>query len=411
MTNIARDCRQQLLEIFQAALAETNGRARVSEYLHKHPLASPVYLIAFGKAAGAMARGAHEVLGNRIRDGLVVTKRGSSELLPWPVLEAGHPMPDEASLKAGERLIEFVKSIPQDAQVLVLLSGGASALVEALPSGLGLAQLRELNRWLLGAGLDIHAMNAIRKRISLLKGGRLAQLLYPRKVLCLAISDVSGDDPRSIGSGPLVAEPEADIPPLSVGAPEWLRTALQQAPPLPRPNDACFRNVTFRIVARLDDARRAAAETAGKLGYEVKVHAEFIEGDAVETGARLAHELLESGAGVMHVWGGETTVQLPPHPGRGGRNQSLALSAALVLRGHAGAWFLAAGTDGTDGPTEDAGALVDGETVARGKIHGLDTGTALAKADAGTLLEASGDLIHTGPTGTNVMDLILGIRT
>ena len=212
MTNIARDCRQQLLEIFQAALVETNGRARVSEYLHKHPLVSPVYLIAFGKAAGAMARGAHEVLGNRIRDGLVVTKRGSSELLPWPVLEAGHPMPDAASLEAGERLIEFVKSVPRDAQVLTLLSGGASALVEALPSGLGLTRLRELNRWLLGAGLDIHAMNAIRKRISLLKGGRLAQLLYPRKVLCLAISDVSGDDPRSIGSGPLVAEPEADIP-------------------------------------------------------------------------------------------------------------------------------------------------------------------------------------------------------
>ena len=159
-----------------------------------------------------MARGAHETLGDRILGGLVITKRGSSEPLPWPVLEAGHPMPDEASLKAGERLIEFVKSIPQDAQVLVLLSGGASALVEALPSGLGLAQLRELNRWLLGAGLDIHAMNAIRKRISLLKGGRLAQLLYPRKVLCLAISDVSGDDPRSIGSGPLVAEPEVDTP-------------------------------------------------------------------------------------------------------------------------------------------------------------------------------------------------------
>ena len=134
-----------------------------------------------------MARGAHETLGDRILGGLVITKRGSSEPLPWPVLEAGHPMPDEASLKAGERLIEFVKSIPQDAQVLALLSGGASALVEALPSGLGLAQLRELNRWLLGAGLDIHAMNAIRKRISLLKGGRLAQLLYPRK------GTVSGD--------------------------------------------------------------------------------------------------------------------------------------------------------------------------------------------------------------------------
>ena len=264
-----------------------------------------------------MARGAHETLGDRILGGLVITKRGSSEPLPWPVLEAGHPMPDEASLKAGERLIEFVKSIPQDAQVLVLLSGGASALVEALPSGLGLAQLRELNRWLLGAGLDIHAMNAIRKRISLLKGGRLAQLLYPRKVLCLAISDVSGDDPRSIGSGPLVAEPEVDTPQLSAGAPEWLRTALQQTPSLPRPSDACFRSVEFQIIARLDDAKRAAAETAKKLGYKVKAHAEFIEGDAVETGERLARELLESKPGVVQVWGGETTVRLPSTPGRG----------------------------------------------------------------------------------------------
>ncbi|MEK7796329.1 MAG: glycerate-2-kinase family protein, partial [Pseudomonadota bacterium] len=166
------DSRQYLLEIFRTAVSAVGGQACVSEYLRRHSPANPIFLIAFGKAACAMARGAHETLGDRILGGLVITKRGSSEPLPWPVLEAGHPMPDEASLKAGERLIEFVKSIPQDAQVLVLLSGGASALVEALPSGLGLAQLRELNRWLLGAGLDIHAMNAIRKRISLLKGGR-----------------------------------------------------------------------------------------------------------------------------------------------------------------------------------------------------------------------------------------------
>ena len=411
MTNITRDCRQQLLEIFRTAVSAVGGQACVSEYLRRHSPANPIFLIAFGKAACAMARGAHETLGDRILGGLVITKRGSSEPLPWPVLEAGHPMPDESSLKAGERLIEFVKSIPQDAQVLVLLSGGASALVEALPSGLGLAQLRELNRWLLGAGLDIHAMNAIRKRISLLKGGRLAQLLYPRKVLCLAISDVSGDDPRSIGSGPLVVEPEADTPQLSAGAPEWLRTALQQAPPLPRPNDACFRSVEFKIIARLDDAKRAAAETARKLGYKVKSHAEFIEGDAVETGEQLARGLLESEPGVVQMWGGETTVRLPPNPGRGGRNQSLALSAARVLKGRENVWLLSAGTDGSDGPTEDAGALVDGATVARGKLHGLDADVALAKADAGTFLEASGDLIHTGPTGTNVMDLMLGLKS
>jgi len=407
---VTADPRQQLLRIFLAAVAAVGGRARVSGYLRAQPPAGPVYLIAFGKAAGAMAQGARDALGDRILNGLVITKHGSEESLPWPVLESGHPMPDETSLEAGARLIEFTKSIPQGAQVLVLLSGGASALVEALPAGLGLTQLRELSRWLLGAGLDIHAMNAIRKRLSLLKGGRLAQLLYPRKVLCLAISDVSGDDPRSIGSGPLVAEPKADIPPLSDGAPAWLAAALQQAAPLPRPDDVCFQNVQLEIIARLDDAKRAAADAATALGYPVAIEPEFVAGDAVEAGTRLARKLLESSAGVVHLWGGETTVQLPPQPGRGGRNQSVALSAARVLRDRKDTWFLAAGTDGSDGPTEDAGALVDGATVVRGQAHGLDADTALAKADAGTFLEASGDLIHTGPTGTNVMDLMLGLK-
>ncbi len=397
--------------MFQTAVAAVNGRTCVRERLRRHPPTTPVYLIAMGKAACSMAQGAHEALGDGIREAFVVTKRGSVEPLPWPVLEAGHPMPDETSLAAGEGLIKFISIIPQDAPVLVLLSGGASALVEALPPGLGLAQLRELNHWLLGAGLDIHAMNALRKRLSLLKGGRLAQLLYPRNVLCLAISDVSGDDPRSIGSGPLVAEPETDIPRLSAGAPEWLRTALPQAPPLPLPDDACFKNVEFRIIATLDDAKRAAVAAAVKFGYRAVVEPEFVSGDAVETGARLARKLLESESGVVHIWGGETTVKLPRQPGRGGRNQSLALSAARALQGQRQVWFLAAGTDGSDGPTEDAGALVDGETVARGKTQGLDAAAALAKADAGSFLEASGDLVHTGPTGTNVMDLMLGLKS
>ncbi len=331
-----------------------------------------------------MAQGAHEALGERITDALIVTKRGSAESLPWPVLEAGHPLPDQSSLDAGERLIRFVQSIPQDAQVLVLLSGGASALVEALPAGIGLKEWQDINRWLLASGCDIHAMNAVRKRLSRIKGGRLAQLLYPRKVLCLAISDVPGDDPRSIGSGPLTADKASVLPDLA-GAPESLQVALAKAPPLPKADDPCFRNVELNIIATLADAKQAAAEAAQKLGYRVVAHPEFIEGDAVETGARLARELLESEPGVVQVWGGETTVRLPRQPGRGGRNQSLALSAALALR--------------------------DGETVARGELHGLKADKSLTAADAGTFLEASGDLIHTGPTGTNVMDLMLGLRS
>lgn len=404
------DPRQQLLEIFLAAVAAVGGRARVAGYLRAHPLTAPVYLIAIGKAAGAMAQGAHEVLGDTVRDACIVTKRGSAEFLPWPVLEAGHPMPDESSLEAGEKFIRFVQSIPQDAQVLVLLSGGASALVEALPAGVGLEEWQDINRWLLASGFDIHAMNAVRKRISRIKGGRLAQLLYPRKVLCLAISDVPGDAPRSIGSGPLTAD-ETDVLPDLVGSPEVLQVMLAKAPPLPKADDPCFRSVEFRIIATLTDAQQAAAEAARKLGYPVNVHPEFIAGDAIETGTRLARELLESEPGVVRVWGGETTIKLPPRPGRGGRNQSLALSAALAIQNQKNAWLLAAGTDGTDGPTEDAGALVDGETITRGELHGSKGREALVKADAGTFLEASGDLIQTGPTGTNVMDLILGLRT
>lgn len=391
-------------------MAETNGRACVSEYLRKHPPAGAVYLIAFGKAACAMARGAQETLGNQIRDALIVTKRGGSEPLPWPVLEAGHPLPDDASLAAGAKLIEFAASIPPDAQVLVLLSGGASALVEVLPAGVGIEEWQDIHRWLLASGFDIHAMNAVRKRLSRIKGGQLAQWLYPRRVLCLAISDVPGDAPRSIGSGPLTAD-EAGVLPDLAGAPESLRVALAKAPPLPKADDSCFRNIEFNIIATLATAKQAAAEAARKLGYLVNVRPEFIEGDAIETGARLGRELLESPPGVVHVWGGETTIRLPLRPGRGGRNQSLALSAALALQNHKNAWLLAAGTDGTDGPTEDAGALVDGETIARGELQGPMAREALARADAGTFLEESGDLIQTGPTGTNVMDLILGLRT
>ena len=145
-------------------------------------------------------------------------------------------------------------------------------------------------------------------------------------------------------------------------------------------------------------------------GYRAALDSAFVAGDAIQAGTRLAQKLLQSEAGVVHVWGGETTVQLPPSPGRGGRNQNLALAAALVLKQCDNVWFLSAGTDGTDGPTEDAGALVDGGTIARGAAAGLDAMQSLAQADAGSFLEASGDLVHAGPTGTNVMDIILGLR-
>lgn len=401
--------RQVLLEILLAALEAVNGRARVRAFLAARPLPAPVYLIAIGKAACAMARGAHEALGHAIGDGFVATKHGHAELLPWPVRETGHPVPDDASLAAGAALLAFADAIPRDAHVLVLLSGGASALVESLPAGADLALLQRLNRWLLGSGRDIAAMNRVRKRLSLIKGGRLAQRLAPRPVTCLAISDVPGDDPRFIGSGPLVPDETAAHEPID-GAPPDVRSALLAAPPLPGAGDPCFAGVRFEIVARLADAKQAAADAARPRGLNAVVHPEFVAGDAIAAGTRLAQAVLVSAPGVLQVWGGETTVQLPPHPGRGGRNQSLGLSAARALQGRADVLLLAAGTDGTDGPTPDAGALVDGGTIERGAGEGRDADAALARADAGGFLEASGDLIQTGPTGTNVMDLVLGWR-
>ncbi len=402
--------REDLLSIFQSALTAVDGRACVRDRLKERPLPGEVYMVAVGKAACAMAQGAQDVLGNRIADALIITKHGYAEPLPWPVLEAGHPLVNEASLEAGKQLLAFVARIPPDAAVLVLISGGASALVEALPPPIGLKQFQEINRWILGSGLDINNYNRIRRRLSRLKGGRLAKLLSPRRILCLVVSDVPGNDLRAIGSGPLVADEDLRRPLTIRGLPEFITEALKHMPPAPAPDDACFQNVKREIVATLDNAKSAAVEAAKKLGYPAMLETGFVSGDALEAGARLAKKLLRSDVGAVHVWGGETTVRLPEAPGRGGRNQSLALAAALELQDRNDVWFLAAGTDGTDGPTDDAGALVDSGTIARGVQAGLDARRSLDRADAGTFLEASGDLVQTGPTGTNVMDIMLGLK-
>lgn len=402
--------RENLLRIFQSALAAVHGRERVRIRLENTPFPGKVYMLAVGKAACAMAQGAQDALGDHIADALIVTKKGYAEPLPWTVLEAGHPLVDETSLEAGRKLLAFVDRIPKEAAVLVLISGGASALVEALPPEIDLDQFQKINRWILGSGLDINDYNRIRRRLSRIKGGRLAKLLSPRRVLCLVVSDVPGNDLRAIGSGPLVADEDLRRPLTLRGLPDFIVEALKHMPPAPAPDDACFQNVIREIVATLDNAKSAAVEAAKELGYQSVLETSFISGDALEAGARLAKKLLRSDAGTIHVWGGETTVTLPESPGRGGRNQSLALAAAMMLQGHDDTWFLAAGTDGTDGPTDDAGALVDGGTVTRGEQAGQNAKQALAKADAGSFLEASGDLVQTGPTGTNVMDIMLGLK-
>lgn len=389
-------------------------------------LIGPWYLFAVGKAASAMAAGAWEVLDGRIADALIITKEGHCAPWPvrgaggartgreppsWPCIESGHPRPDGRSLAAGERLLAFVDALPQGAPVLSLLSGGASALVEVPVPGVGLAELQAANDWLLGSGLDIAVMNRVRGALSRIKAGRLGARLAGHPVLNLMISDVPGDRPEVIGSGLLVAGSAAAATPgaSEPDLPPWLAGLMAGVPPPPVPGDPALSDIHTHIVAANADARAAALTAGREAGLAAYDHGEGLRGDAIECGTQLARTLCDGPEG-LHVWGGETTVRLPDRPGRGGRNQTLALAAARELAGRDDVCLLAVGTDGTDGPTDDAGALVDGGTLARGEGEGLSVQVCLTRADAGRFLAASGDLVQTGPTGTNVMDLVLGLK-
>ena len=403
--------RSDLLQIFRAGVDEVNGRTVVAKYLAQHPLKHACSLVALGKAASAMAQGAIDALGDSLLDGLVISKPGhlDREILEargLMAMEGGHPVPDANSLKAGTALIDYLSQLPADRPLLFLISGGTSSLVEVLNEGIQLDDLRRVNQWLLGSGFSIEKMNQVRKSMSAIKGGGLLHHIGERRVTGLFISDVRWDDPAVIGSGLLAAE-QGDVEAVgSMKLPDWISRLTesgnrQQLPASPQ--------VELHVVASLRDAREAAAEAARALGYDTQVSHAFINASAENAGRRLALELMDSLPGV-YIWGGEPSVLLPDNPGRGGRNQHLALSAACVIEGADDILFLSAGTDGSDGPGADAGALVDGATLGRAGRRGFDSELSLTGADSGSLLAASGDLIHTGPTGTNVMDLIVGLR-
>ena len=403
--------RAAVLDIYRAGVAAVAGRGAVARALTEDAagLGDGCDLIAIGKASVAMAEGARDVLGDAIGRGLVITKHGyaSNHTLDarYRILEAEHPVPGPRSLAAGADLLDFCAGLAPGRPVLCLISGGASSLVEALPPGMCLAELRRLNQLLLASGLDILRMNALRKAVSRLKAGRLGVRLCGHPVEGLLISDVPGDDPAAVGSGLLVASASVPVTEVPIEVEQLL--AAVELPP--RPDADALKHVRIRIVAGQTQARAAAASRARALGFAVTVHPDLLEGEASAVGARLVDQLRQSPPGVQ-VWGGEPVVHLPSTPGQGGRAQHLALAAARALEGVSDVLLLAAGTDGSDGPTDDAGAVVDGETCARGRRHGLDPSDALAGFDAGRFLAASGDLLRTGPTGTNVMDLVIGLR-
>lgn len=382
------DRRHQLLrDLLGAGLARVEGRRCVREALLARPaapLGAAVWAAAVGKAAAAMALGAHDALGRSLERVLVITKSGhlTPELLSLPGVEAhesAHPLPDERSLAAGRRLLEWVDSLPGTVAPLFLISGGASSLVEVLAPDASLAELERISAQGLAAGIPIGELNARRARLSRIKGGGLAAHLSGRHARALFISDVPDDEPAVIGSGLLgPAAGGADL-------------------------------IERQIIASVDLAMEAVVAAARQLGLTAERARERFAGEATRLAARFTHELL-IGKSQVRVWGGESTVHLPAHPGRGGRNQHLALAAAIYLPEYPELALLAVGTDGTDGPTEAAGGLVDAETCARVALAGLDAEDCLLRADSGAALAAADALVRTGPTGTNVADLVIGLK-
>jgi hydroxypyruvate reductase len=381
--------RSILLDLFRVALDAVDGARAVQRALDDAlqsphgPTRPPRWQgFAVGKAAASMWCGARAALGSRLERGLVIVPdddpyAARAAAAGAEVLHAAHPVPDSRSVAAGARLLEAVASLPADVQPLFLVSGGSSSLVELPRDGVTLDDLRAAGAAGLAAGLPIGELNRRRAALSQLKGGGLTLALRSRPALALFVSDVPDDDTGVIGSGLLAA----------------------------RPGD----RVERRIVASLAQALAAVEAAAGRLGLAVTREPARLVGAAAEQGTRLAAALVAGPAGLL-LAGGETTVTLPPHPGRGGRNQQLALAAALRLSGSADCTLLACGTDGIDGASGDAGAVVDGDSCARIRDAGLDPQRQLAQADAGTALEAAGDLVHTGPTGTNVCDIVMGLK-
>ncbi len=382
-----------------------NGRSCVHAALRQSVFADNLYLVAIGKAADAMTAGAIDAVGGGLRAGLVITRHGHQDT---PVyrdprivsLEAGHPLPDEQSLAAGNALRLFLANAPADAHFLFLISGGASSLAEVPVEGVSLASLRTLTRWLLASGLPIDAVNRVRTAFSQIKGGRLLHDLAGRHAELLLISDVPGDVPAHIGSGLLLPTVPRSLPELPAQFADLPQSSLPETEPS---------NVSTRILATNRQAMQAIMTAASMSGRPAHLHETLPAPEAAACGEYIADFLVDTKPGV-HIWGGETTVQLPAHPGRGGRNQMLALAAAQRITGHEGIYLLAAGTDGTDGNSCDAGALVDGGSLIRGTDAAFDARECLSRADAGAFLEASGDLVYTGPTGTNVMDIIIALK-
>ena len=420
--------REDLQEIFAAGLSAADPQLAVRRELEleggailageKRFEPRRVFVIAAGKAAGAMARAAKELLGEKVSGGLVVTKDGHD---PGPqdfeTIFASHPEPDERGVQAARRVQELAESLGEDDLLLALISGGASALLADPAAPIELADLKQLTSDLLKSGADIGEINTVRKHVSVLKGGGLVRLAHPAPTAAFLLSDVVGDDPSSIASGLTAPDPTTlentrrVLERYGIEPPDSVVDHLQSAEETPAPDDTIFENVVSRICGGGRHAAEAAAKKAGELGYTPLLLTTTLAGDALGAAsmyAAIVREVLASGNPARPpcaiVSGGEATVTVRGS-GTGGPNQEFALALAVELDGVEGWTAFSADTDGNDGSTDAAGGIVDGETAQRITDAGMDPEGALADNDSYAALEAGGALLLTGPTGTNVNDL------
>lgn len=413
------DPRDLLARMFEAAVGAAAPELCVPGHLPKPPRGRTL-VIGAGKAAAAMAQAveAHWPKDKPL-GGLVVTRygHGVGTLQHIEVVEASHPVPDEAGRAAAGRMLAMVKGLSADDLVLCLISGGGSALLSLPAPGLDLAAKQALNKALLRSGATIDEFNCVRKHLSAIKGGRLAAAAAPARVVTLMISDVPGDDPSVIASGPTVPDATtladaravlaryAITPPAAIAA--WLDNPLAETP---KPGDPLFANSQSAIIARPQASLEAAAEVARKAGYRPVILGDAIEGEATDVArvmAGIARQCARyqqpAAAPCVLISGGETSVTLRGK-GRGGRNAEFLLALGVALQGQEGISAIACDTDGIDGTEDNAGALLVPDSLARAKAKGIDARALLADNDGYGFFAALGDLVMTGPTRTNVND-------
>lgn len=434
----AEDRRNSAYQILNAALKAADPTESVKRYLRvkgnfidiggNHfnlESLSKVIVVGAGKASVQMARTVEDLLAERISSGAINTKYGHSEQLERiHVQECGHPVPDQNGVEGTEKILQLVSGSDENTLVLCLISGGGSALTPAPVGGLTLSEKQEVTRQLLRCGATINELNTVRKHLSKIKGGRLVYSAFPAKVVSLILSDVIGDPLDVIASGPTVPDTTTfgdclgilrqyelmDQLPLSVV--NHLKAGAEgKIPETPKPGDPIFNNCHNIVVGNNRIALEAAKAKAEELGYRTLIMSTQLEGEAREVGiviAAVGKEADLSGNPISPpaclIWGGETTVTVRGK-GTGGRNQEMALAFAIASAGKQGITMLSAGTDGTDGPTDAAGAIVDGNTVSRALSLGLSPNEYLRHNDSYNFFKSLGDLVITGPTGTNVMDI------